>query len=158
MANMTPDEFVNLAKKNPLLAERKIISFISTQNLRAEKGEITSGTVGNSLKAIRLILEMNDALLNWKKVRRVLPRARRYAIDRIPTVEEIREIINAGDQRGTALTHVLLSSGVREGAIEYFKMSDYTHTERDGRIVAGRLVVYNGEPERYVTFISPEAC
>ena len=158
MVNMTPDEFVNLAKKNPLLAERKIISFISTQNLRAEKGEITSGTVGNSLKAIRLILEMNDALLNWKKVRRVLPRARRYAIDRIPTVEEIREIINAADQRGKALTHVLLSSGVQEGAIEYFKISDYTHIEIDGRIVAGRLVVYNGEPDRYVTFVSQEAC
>lgn len=79
-------------------------------------------------------------------------------IDRIPTVEEIREIINAADQRGKALTHVLLSSGVQEGAIEYFKISDYTHIEIDGRIVAGRLVVYNGEPDRYVTFVSPEAC
>lgn len=56
MANMTPDEFVNLAKKNPLLVERKIISFITTQNSRAEKREITSGTVGNSLKAVSQIL------------------------------------------------------------------------------------------------------
>jgi len=55
------------------------ISFISKQNSRAQRGEITAATVGNCLKAIRLLLEMNDISLNWKKIRRVLPRARRYA-------------------------------------------------------------------------------
>jgi hypothetical protein len=33
----------------------------------------------------------------------VLPRARRYALDRIPTVGEIREIIDAADIREKAL-------------------------------------------------------
>jgi hypothetical protein len=44
---------------------------------------------------VRLLLEINDVSLNWKKITRVLPRARRYALDRIPTVEEIREIVDA---------------------------------------------------------------
>jgi hypothetical protein len=38
---MTSDEFVNLAKKDPLFAERKIISFITTENSRAEQMDIT---------------------------------------------------------------------------------------------------------------------
>jgi Thioredoxin len=46
------------------------------------------------LKAVRLLLEMNDVSLNWKKIRRVLPRARRYALDRIPTIE--RTLIQSG--------------------------------------------------------------
>jgi integrase len=100
---------------------------------------------------------MNDVSLNWKKIRRVLPRARRYALDRAPTVKEIKEIVEAADL-GKALTLVLASSGVREGAIEYFRVNDYTHVEQEQKIVAGRLVVYNGDPERYTTFITSEAC
>ena len=158
MTNFTPEDFIDLAKNDPSSTERKIISFISIQNSRAKRGEITSGTVSNSLKAIRLLLEMNDVSLNWKKIRRVLPRARRYALDRIPTVNEIQEIVEAADLRGKALTLVLASSGIREGAIEYFRVKDYTAIEREEKVVAGRLVVYNGDPERYTTFISSEAC
>jgi hypothetical protein len=45
-------------------------------------------------------------LLIGKKIRRVLPRARRYALDRIPTIKEIQEIIEAADLRGKAITLV----------------------------------------------------
>jgi integrase len=100
---------------------------------------------------------MNDVSLNWKRIRRTLPRSRRYAVDRIPTLEEIREILDAADVRGKALTLLFLSSGVREGAIEYFQIQDYSVIERDEKIVAGRLIVYRGEPEMHVTFITSEA-
>lgn len=49
------------------------------------------------------------------------------------------------------MTLVFTSGGIREGAIEKLKVADYTHIE--DRV--GRLTVYNGDPERYV---SPEAC
>ncbi len=100
--NLVPDDFIAMAKKNPSSVEKMIITFISKQNSRAENGEITTGTVVNCLKAVRLLLEMNDVSLNWRKIRRVLPRARRYALDRIPTVEEINEIIEASDIREKA--------------------------------------------------------
>ena len=156
--NLVPDDFVAMAKKNSSSAEKMIISFVSKQNSRAQKGEITAATVGNCLKAVRLLLEMSDISLNWKKIRRVLPRARRYALDRIPTVEEIHEIIEASDIREKALTFVFVSSGIREGAIENFKVEDYTQIKREGKMLAGRLKVYNGDPDRYITFITPEAC
>jgi integrase len=155
--DLSPDEFVAMGKKDPLLVEKKIMSFIGAQKARVEKGEITGATVSNFLKAVRLLLEMNDVSLNWKKIRRGLPRARRYSVDRIPTLEEIREILDAADARGKALTLLMLSSGVREGAIEYFQIQDYSPIERDDKIVAGRLVVYRSDPEMYVTFISAEA-
>jgi integrase len=155
---MTPDEFVEIAKIDRAKAEKNIISFVSTENARCEKGQITAATVGNALKAIILLLEMNDISLNWKKIKRILPKARRYALDRTPTAGEIEEIIEAADLRGKALTLVLTSSGIREGAIEYFKVEDYTRIERDGKLIAGRLTVYNGDPERYLTFATPEAC
>jgi integrase len=155
--NLTPDEFVTLGRKEPSAVEKKVMSFIATQKARVEKGEITGATISNFLKAVRLLLEMNDVYLNWKKIRRILPRSRRYSVDRIPTLDEIRQILDAADVRGKALTLLFLSSGVREGTIEYFQIQDYSVIERDDKIVAGRLVVYRGEPEMHVTFISAEA-
>jgi integrase len=154
---LTPDEFVTLGRNDPATVERKLISFIGFQKSRVDKGEITGATISNFLKAVRLLLEMNDVSVNWKKIRRTLPRSRRYAVDRIPTLEEIREILDAADIRGKALTLLFLSSGVREGAIEYFQIQDYTEKKEDDKVVAGRLVVYRGEPEMHVTFISAEA-
>jgi integrase len=155
--NLSPDEFVSFAKNDPGAVEKKLISFISIQKRRVENQEITGATVSNFLKAVRLILEMSDVYLNWKKIRRILPSSRRYALDRIPTIEEIRETVDAADSRGKALTLIFLSSGAREGAVEYFQIRDFSVIERDGRTAAGRLVVYHGEPEMHVVFISPEA-
>jgi integrase len=124
--NLTPDEFAQFAKENPLAAEKKIISLLSQDRLKIERGEITAGTVNNWLKAVRLFLEMNDVVMNWKKIKRILPMIRRYALDRVPTLEELREILDAADIRGKALTLVLVSSGIREGAVPSLRVSDYS--------------------------------
>ena len=33
-----------------------------------------------------------------------------------------------------------------------------TYKEKDGEIVAAKMIVYAGEDDEYFTFISPEAC
>jgi integrase len=175
--NLTPDEFAQFAKEGPSAAE-KILSLLSQDRLKIERGEITAGTVNNWLKAVRLFLEMNDVILNWKKIKRMLPTIRRYALDRVPTLEELREILDAADVRGKALTLVLVSSGIREGAVPSLRVSNYSKIRaplsdigssmnsgnngpinRGGQqLLAGKLVIYHGEPESYSAFISPEAC
>ena len=134
---MTPECFLSLAKNNPGSAEKKIITFAFSLIGRYEKGEIAAGTVHNCVKCVKLLLEMNDIFLNWKKISRILPKVRRYALDRIPTIEEIREIVEATD-REKALTLVFVSSGIREGAIEQLKVGDYTQIKVEGeKTVAG---------------------
>jgi hypothetical protein len=78
---------------------------------------------------------MNDIFLNWKKISRILPKVRRYALDRIPTTEEIRAILDASDTRSKALTLVLLSSGIREGAIEILHIGDYVPIQALAQLV-----------------------
>ena len=97
-------------------------------------------------------------MLNWKKISRILPKARRYALDRVPTPDEIREILDASDIRGKPLTLLLVSSGIREGAAETLHVGDYTPIRNNGQVVAGRLVVYAGHHEQYVAFITFETC
>jgi integrase len=163
----TCDEFVELSRAAPATAERMIIEFVLKEKQRAEQRSIANGTINNTLKPIKLLLEMNDVVgLNWKKIKRLLPSARRFALDRIPTIDEIHQIIEHSDVRGKALTLVLCSSGIREGAIEYLTVRNLKPVKIDaasnvgggiGRIL-GKLTVYEGEPdEEYITFITPEA-
>ena len=124
---------------------------------RSERGEISKNTIRNPLKAIKLLLEMNDVTsINWRKLRRLLPHGRDYALDRIPTIDELKEIYDAADIRGKALTLILLTSGISEGSIQSLTISDWSPIHRNNKLVAGKLVVYNGEPERYFTFITEE--
>lgn len=154
--NMKCDDFAASAKESPASAEKLIVSYILAEKKRVDDGRISSGTAYNVVKAVKLLLEMNDVALNWKKIKRMLPRQRRYALDRIPTIEELRKIINASDLRGKALTYTLISSGIREGAVETLKVGHLTPIRKDGRVAAARLVAYAGDPEQYITFISAE--
>ncbi|MFZ0221954.1 MAG: hypothetical protein WAM42_09735 [Candidatus Nitrosopolaris sp.] len=54
---------------------------------------------------------------------------------RVPTIDEIQNIIEAADIRGKALTLIFISSGIREGAIEQLKVGDYTRIEGIGRLI-----------------------
>jgi len=42
---------------------------------------------------------MNEISIPWKRVTKGLPKARNYADDRAPTIEEIRKIIEYPDSR-----------------------------------------------------------
>jgi hypothetical protein len=81
-------------------------------------------------------------------------------------MEEIHKIIEHSDVRGKALTLVLCSSGIREGAIEDLRVRNLKpvridSNESDGSRrtrTLGRLTVYEGDvSEEYITFITPEA-
>ncbi len=83
--------FAEKAKENPQWAFNNIIKFLQYQKERVQKGEITSGTLKNFLKAIKSFCEMADIPITWKKITRGLPKVRRYADDRAPTIEEIQK-------------------------------------------------------------------
>lgn len=68
----TCDEFVELARISPSTAEKMIVDFVLKEKQRAEQRDIANFTINNTLKPIKLLLEMNDVVgLNWKKVKRL---------------------------------------------------------------------------------------
>ena len=75
------------------------MSFIEFQRQRVKRNEISESTITNYYKATKLFCGMNDIILNWKKISRGLPSGRRTAIDRAPTIEEIRKLIEYPDRR-----------------------------------------------------------
>jgi hypothetical protein len=152
------DGFVARAGANGAWAQERILEYLLREKERAARKEIETSSVGNVKKPVKLLLEMNDVGgINWKKISRMLPSARRYALDRAPTVEELRLLISNAETRFQTIVLTMISSGIRIGAWDYLNWSDVQPMERAGQLVAAKLTVYRGEPEEYYTFITPEA-
>lgn len=154
-------QFVKKARSDPKWFHQSLMNFIVFQKERVKRKEISEGTIGNYYKAIKLFSEMNfdQPLINWKKIARGLPRARKFALDRIPTMEEIRKLCEYPDRRIKAIIYTMLSSGIRVGAFDSLQWKHVTPlTNSKGEVVAAKLLVYAGDPiEEYHTFCTPEA-
>ena len=139
--------------------ETKIIRFVEYQKQRVERKEIAAGTLKNYVKVIKLFCQMNEIenLVLWKKIKIGMPKVKEQADDRAPTLEEIRKLIEYPDIRLKPIVFTMISSGIRIGAWDYLRWKHIIPIERDGKIVAAKIIVYAGEPEQYFSFISPEA-
>ena len=134
------------------------MKFIRFQKERATAGEISNSTIPNYYRATKLFCEMNDIILNWKKIARGLPRIIEAANDRAPTLEEIRKLLEYPDRRIKPIVYTMISSGIRIGAFDYLKWKHIIpYNDGSGEVLAARVVVYAGDSEEYYSFITPEA-
>ena len=154
--NKRASSFARKAKVDNQWATFVINEYMRLQKERAERKEISEATVPNYFKPIKLFCEMNDISLNWKKIGRRIPHGRSYGQDRIPTVEEIKQILSYPDRRIKPAVLVMLSSGIRVGAFDYLNWGHIEKIEEKGQLVAGIIKVYAGTPDEYFSFITPE--
>jgi len=158
---MTLQEMARLyskeARKDSIWAFNGILKFIQSLKDRADRKEITGGTIRNYVKSIKLFCQMADIPIAWDKITRGLPKGKRYADDRAPTLEEIRQLCNYPDRRIKSIVYTMVSSGIRVGAWDYLRWGNITPVEQNGKIVAAKMVVYAGEDGSYVTYINEPA-
>jgi integrase len=113
-----------------------VVNFLQHQKDRCDKKEIAGSTVRGYYKAIKLFTEVNDILISWSKIKRGLPRGRHYADDRIPTLDEIRKLIEYPDRRMKAIVYTMASSGICLGAWDYLKWSHIKPIIRNDQAIA----------------------
>lgn len=149
--------FVDKSRTTSGWAFSQILIFLQFQKDRVENREISPATLRNFVKSIKLLCEMTDIEIGWKRITRGLPKTRRYADDRAPTLSELQKTAQYPDRRMKALLYTMASSGIRLSAWDYLRWGHIRPIERDGNIVAAKVIVYAGDPEEYFTFITFEA-
>jgi len=151
--------FINMARdKGNTWTFNCVLKFMQSLLERFDRKEITGSTIRNYLKSIKLFCEIADIQIAWKKISRGLPRARNYSDDRIPTIEEIRTLLEYPDRRLKAIIYTLASSGIRLGAWDYLKWGHIREIKNENEeVVAAKITVYAGEEDEYYSFISKEA-
>lgn len=134
-----------------------IFRYLQGHKGRVERKEISSATLRNYVKPIRLYCEQMDFPVPWKKIMRGMPKGRRYANDRAPTLQEIKRVLAYPDRRMKPILYTMTSSGIRLSAWDYLKWRHIVPVLRDDQIVAARISVYADDDDEYYSFISREA-
>ncbi len=153
-------EVVSKTLQNPHWLTSCLMRFIIFQNERIKNKEIVAITAYNYIRSLKLFIDMNfdTSPINWKKIARGLPSRREIGNDRAPSKAEIQKIIEYPDRRIKPLILCMVSGGFRLGAWDYLKWKHVIYIKnKEGEILAAKLIIYAGEPEEYYCFITPEA-
>jgi integrase len=153
------DEFyIMIEEKGRNWLEQELLKFFTIQNLRAERNEISTETIKNYLKPVKLFCEMNGVVINWKIISKGILRGSRHSNDRPPTKEEISKLLEYPDRRIKPIVLIMISSGIRVGSWNYLKWGNITPIEKNGNIIAAKIKVFNTKTNRpYFSFITLEA-
>jgi len=120
---------------------------------RTSKCERSS--LNRSLSALDLFFSMNDITLNFKKIKKLVPK-QEYKLSgmRAYTVDEIRELIEfCKTYVHQVIIYVMASSGVRVGFVEGLRIKHL----RDMPMGCKAITVHADTVYEYTTFMTPEA-
>jgi integrase len=145
------------SKEDSKWLTNNLVRYLHIHRQRVEKRQISAATLRNYIKPIKLLCEQLEIPLPWKRITRGMPKGRRFANDRIPTVEEIQRIVEYPDRRIKPIVYTMASSGIRLGDWNYLKWGHIFPINKDGKIVASKIKVYAEEEDEYFTFVSLEA-
>ncbi|MGC1132089.1 MAG: site-specific integrase [Nitrososphaeraceae archaeon] len=135
--------------------ESQIIGYI---HYLSEKRHFNRYSINPPLAAIFHFYEMNDIIINKRKVTRFIPQddseVTAESIDRAYTHEEISAIIQSTDPRGKVIIMLMASAGLRMGAISGLLIG---HLTKIPEYNLYRIIVYaSSRKSRYYTFVTPE--
>lgn len=128
---------------DPKVAQENLIDFI----IECKAKKMSYSAIHNYVSAVKSYYQINDIILNIKKISRFMPEQRKVRKDRAYTHEEISKMLKEADLRGQALILILASSGCRIGAIPNLKLHNLDNY---------KLIIYENDKEEYYTFVSPE--
>jgi len=122
---------------------------------------VTTGAVVQMIRGgLKKWIELNEVEMDWNKIQdEILPGEEVVVQDRMPTKEELKELLNIGSLRDRTMILVLTSSGLRVGTLASLELGDIQLDEEIPRIIVkrapGRKV--SRRMKGFATFITPEA-
>jgi integrase len=146
-----PDELL-IHQENPKIVQDQIIEYLI--QLKNPPHSLRYATRSQYLAAIMTFYDLNEVVLNKKKIYRYLGEEERPIENRGYTTEEISKMLEACDERARAIILLLASTGVRIRAIIDLKLEDLVKNTEFGLY---QVRVYSDSNQRYLTFTTPEA-
>jgi integrase len=115
--------------------------------------QISHGTRYLYAAVIRHFYDINDILLNWKKINAFLGQNNKVVNDRAYIKQEIATLLEKSNERMKVVVLLLATTGMRIGAIPPLKIRNLKKVEEYGLY---QITVYEKAKEQYTTFCTPE--
>jgi integrase len=153
-------KYLKIDNPNDLLKYQDNSKFIQNQiidyliSLKNPTISLRYATRSQYLAAIMTFYDLNEVILNKKKIYRYLGEEERPIENRGYTREEIAKMLEVCDERVKALILLLASTGVRIRAIVDLKLQDLVSIPTYDLY---QVKIYSDSKQSYVTFSTPEA-
>jgi len=133
---------------NLTITDAKTIEMQIINHIIKLKGEGKSwGVIHNHVSALKAYYQINDVVLNIRKIGKFMPEQRKVRKDRAYTHQEISKMLEIADSRLRVVILLLASSGMRIGAISLLKLKHVQNYQ---------IIAYEKTKEEYFTFMTPE--
>lgn len=110
-------------------------------------------SVASIVAGLMMFFSTNDKILNWDKVKRIIPEQVKKAGYDAYKREDIQKILeNTGSLRNKSLVLFLASTGCRVGSIPSIEVRHLKNMS-DG---CKSVIFYDGSKEEYIGFLTPE--
>jgi hypothetical protein len=136
--------------------QRNIKNYVLNLQEKVDRKEIKPSTCVVRIPPVKLFCEMNDVLLNWTKIGKLLPRTDLVAQDEAYTREQIQKMLTFCDLRTRIIVLMLASSGIRLEALARLRHGDFNPIYSENSLVAVHVKVYRGTTAEYDSFATPE--
>jgi integrase len=146
-----PDDLL-IHQQTPQIIQNQIIEYLI--HLKNPPHSLRYATRSQYLAAIMTFYDLNEVVLNRKKIYRYLGEEERPIENRGYTAEEISKMLDVCDERARAIILLLASTGIRIRAIIDLKLEDLVKNADFGLY---QVKVYSDSNQRYLTFTTPEA-
>ena len=144
-------DYEELITKDTKVMQKNIIDFLIYYK---ETRKLSPATIHSYLAAIKRFYDMNDIVLNWKKIKAYQGEFYRVVDDEAYTHEQIRLLVDNANMRDKAIILLMASTGMRLGAIPKITLKDLTPNDSYGIY---KIRVYKKAHEQYYTFCTPES-
>jgi integrase/recombinase XerD len=137
---------------NPRIIQDQIIEFLI--HLKNPPHSLRYATRSQYVSAIITFYDLNEVILNRKKIYRYLGEEERPIENRGYNTEEIRKMLEVSDEKVRAILLLLASTGMRIRAVVDLTLQDIQEIPE---FKLYKVTVYSDSKERYFTFTTPEA-
>jgi integrase len=146
-----PDDLL-IHQDNPRIIQDQIIDFLIL--LKNPPHSLRYATRSQYVSAIITFYDLNEVILNRKKIYRYLGEEERPIENRGYNTEEIRKMLEVSDEKVRAILLLLASTGMRIRAVVDLTLQDLQEVPE---FKLYKVTVYSDSKERYFTFTTPEA-
>jgi integrase len=141
-----PDKLLD---KDIKLIQTNVIEYLTSPQVSS----LAHSTRNLYFNVVKHFYEINDIVLNWKKISRYLGEVERAITDRAYTKEEIRTILASADLRSKVVVLLLCSTGMRIGGLVSLSLSNLRKLEQ---YHIYEIRVYEKSRFSYTCFCTPE--
>lgn len=118
------------------------------------RAKISPNSMNPVIASLQLFFSMNDKILNWQRIRRMIPEKVKKAGYMAYQTEDIKKMLEGEPLRNKALIHFLASTGMRVGGLEGLKLKHISEMPENTRAVE----IYPETNSAYWCFLTNESC